>query len=401
MYWIFDCENYPNCFTLTIIREDNKHLRVFEVSPRKNDMEQLLKCIDYIADQEDLMVGFNNLGFDYPILHKIVAIRKNYPKDGAKLAKIIYSFAQEQIESTKFGGFPATVKSTDQIIKQVDLYKIWHFDNKAKATSLKMIEFNMRCETIEDLPFPIGADLTDEQIDVLIEYNKHDVFRTVDFFHASKTQIAFREELSKKYGRDFTNHNDTKIGKDYFAMRLEEAGVELYERVGGQRKMRQTKRKSIKIADCLFSYYDFQRPEFKAIMTWFRNQIITETKGVFSDIPEHKLGPVAQYAYMDTKRDKFKGKPTDQEIRAFNAVYPMGWVEEVELKGTHVVFDEALGVKVKVNKKSYWKCWKVAPTLNVVIDGFRFDFGTGGIHGSITDKIAKETKGCVIVDADV
>lgn len=32
---------------------------------------------------------------------------------------------------------------------------------------------------------------------------------------------------------------------------------------------------------------------------------------------------------------------------------------------------------------------RVAETLNVVIDGFRIDFGVGGIHGSLSNKIAK------------
>jgi hypothetical protein len=36
-----------------------------------------------------------------------------------------------------------------------------------------------------------------------------------------------------------------------------------------------------------------------------------------------------------------------------------------------------------------------------VIDGFRFDFGVGGIHGSLTSKVVKETKTYKIVDADV
>jgi DNA polymerase elongation subunit (family B) len=39
--------------------------------------------------------------------------------------------------------------------------------------------------------------------------------------------------------------------------------------------------------------------------------------------------------------------------------------------------------------------------LNVVVDGFRFDFGTGGIHGSLNSKIAKQTSTYQIVDADV
>ena len=31
------------------------------------------------------------------------------------------------------------------------------------------------------------------------------------------------------------NHNDGKIGKDYFQMRLQEAGVQLYKMVGGKK----------------------------------------------------------------------------------------------------------------------------------------------------------------------
>jgi hypothetical protein len=57
--------------------------------------------------------------------------------------------------------------------------------------------------------------------------------------------------------------------------------------------------------------------------------------------------------------------------------------------------------KKRVQKKAYWGCYRVAPNLNVVIDGFRFDFGTGGIHGSIESKVVKETKSYVIIDADV
>ena len=45
--------------------------------------------------------------------------------------------------------------------------------------------------------------------------------------------------------------------------------------------------------------------------------------------------------------------------------------------------------------------WNVAETLNVVIDGFRFDFGVGGIHGSLSDKVVKSNNKWNIVDLDV
>jgi hypothetical protein len=61
-----------------------------------------------------------------------------------------------------------------------------------------------------------------------------------------------------------------------------------------------------------------------------------------------------------------------------------------------------LKAKKKGQKQySYWKNWKVATNLNVVINGFRFDFGTGGIHGSIESAIVSADDTYEIVDADV
>lgn len=343
--------------------------------------------------------------------------RNSLPSTGKAIAALVFKLAQKQIESFK-DGFGNTIKSDEEYIKQVDLYRIWHFNNKAKATSLKMLEFNMRLDNIEDLPFPIDAELTSTQIDKLKEYNQHDVDCTLEFYKASHSQISFRDDLSIKLGRDFTNADDTKIGSEYFQMKLEESGIKLFKYQNGKRMLNQTPRTRIKIAECLFNYYDFKRPEFIAVLNWFNNQVITETKGVFSDIEESNLGDVAKYAELETKRLKFKNKPSDQELEKFKSEHPLGWVEVEELKATEYLFDlfgnhvmhqefdedgnpKGKPKKKRIPKKSYWGCWKVATTLNVVVDDFRFDFGVGGIHGSLNKKVAKETNKYFIIDADV
>lgn len=419
--FIYDIETYPNIFTFTLIREDGKWLKSFEVSARKNQIIEFFKCIDYLIDDNHSLVGFNNIGFDYPVVHKIIEARNdfiNQPR-GLLICKKIYKWAQEQIESMR-GEFANTVKTEDRYIPQIDLFKIHHFDNKAKSTSLKMLEFNMKSHNIEDLPFPVGHILTEAEMDVLIVYNQHDVKETLKFFNHSLEQIRFRQQLTEKYNRDFMNHNDGKIGKDYFQMRLQEAGVQLYKMVGGKKTLQQTPRSIINVKDCLFNYYDFKRPEFIAVLEWFSKQRITETKGVFSDIEEHQLGDVAKYAALVEKRKKFKTKPSEKDIAEFKKEHPLGWIEEEELKATEWLFDEQGNhvleyplddegnpdilkkpKKVRVNKKSYWGCWKVAENLNVVVDGFRFDFGTGGIHGSLENKIARSTKKYKLIDADV
>lgn len=399
--WTYDLETYPNAFTMSIISTDGKIERKFEISEFVDEIEGFYRCLDYLMNNKCRMFGFNNLGFDYPIIHKLLKGRSKYSKlSSIEFAEVAYGFAQEQINAMKAATFAPSVNQKDWLIEQVDLFKIWHFDNKAKATSLKMLEFNMRADNIEDLPYKVGSILTAEQVQELIKYNLHDVRMTNKFLEASKQQVAFREELSKKYERNFMNHNDTKIGKDYFLMRLEEAGIPLYMDLGGKRVMRQSHRKVIAIKDCLFDYYDFKRPEFQAVHAWFAAQRIRETKGVFSDIPEHKLGDVAKYAAMIEKRKRFPGKPSQTDLNDFKNDFPLGWVEEIELKATEK-FEISPGVFAKRNKKSYWKVWRVATTLNVVIDGFRFDFGTGGIHGSLDRKVVNATWKYAIKDADV
>lgn len=391
-YWPYDVETYPNCFTFTICRGDGKFLKTFEISDRKNETTELLNCFRYLIENDYYMVGFNNIGFDYPVIHEIIqraikAKKTNIPLNIS--AKEIYNIAQNQIESFRGEGFGNTVKEKDVVIKQVDLYKIHHFDNKARSTSLKMLEFNMRSDNIEDLPFPVGKTLTNDEMDTLVFYNKHDVKETTKFFIETVDAIRFRKELSEKLGKDFTNANDTKIGKDYFIMKLEQSMPgSCYKQNGYRREVQQSKRDYIDIKDCLFDYYDFKRSEFIAIYNWFKDQRITETKGVFTDIQEHKLGEVAKYAELTKKNQKYFKKPSQEAINSFLQEKPSGWIEERPLK-------------TGKNKFSYWKCWNVADTLNVVVDGFRFDFGTGGIHGSIDSSIVKENDEYEIVDADV
>lgn len=418
--WVWDIETYKHAFTFSIIRADGKFKKTFEVSHRMNEVDRILTCLDYLHDNGHRLVGFNSCGFDYPIIHRLIENRDALPKTGKALAAKVFSWAQKQIDSFKNDGFGYTVKADEQYVKQVDLYRIWHFNNKAKATGLKMLEFNMRLDNIEDLPYDIEEELDDEKLDKIKAYNEHDVACTLAFYNASETQISFRDNLSIKLGRDFTNADDTKIGAEYFQMELEKAGISLHTHKDGKKVIKQTKRDKIAIKDCLFNYYSFTRPEFQAIYEWFSKQVITETKGVFSDIEEHNLGDVAKYAELEIKRKKFKNKPTDTEVRAFHREHPMGWIEEEELKATEYLFDTdgnhvmeyPLDVdgspdftkkqkKVRVPKKSYWGCYRIAATLNVLVNGYRIDFGVGGVHASLSEKIVKETKSYMVRDADV
>ncbi len=274
---VYDLETFPNCFLLTAECADIPLRWCFEISERTNESRDIVLLCDFFRDTDCRMVGFNNIGFDYPILHHLL-------RAGRSDAATLYAKAQAIINSQDMNRWAHQVYPSDRVVPQIDLFKIHHFDNRARSTSLKALEFNMRADTIKDLPFPVGTVLTPEQIEVLRAYNLHDVQQTKAFYHHTLPMIRFREELTARYGRDFLNHNDTKIGKDFFIMQLERAGVSCYDVGPEGRTPRQTKRPSIRLADAILPWIEFQQPEFQRVLNWVRGQTITETKGVFKDL---------------------------------------------------------------------------------------------------------------------
>lgn len=277
--YIFDIETYPNVFTLAIEHAEAPLTWMFEISDWCNDSKEIIAFLQHLKETNARLVGFNSLGFDYPVLHTLIRM-------GHADAKTLYDKAQSIIQSqnddaSKFQHF---VYTSDRYVDQIDLFKIHHFDNKARATSLKVLEFNMRSDDIQDLPFKVGTYLTREQVKKLKQYNRHDVAQTKLFYYKTLDMIRFREELTVKYNRDFMNHNDTKIGKDYFVMKLEEAGVPCYDYSDKGRKPRQTPRPQLALRDAILPWIQFEQPEFVRVLNWLKNQTITETKGVFNDL---------------------------------------------------------------------------------------------------------------------
>lgn len=414
--WIFDLESYPNCFTMTIVHASGKHLRQYEISDRKDETEGLANCLRYLVKNKCRMVGYNNLSYDYSLIHEIIqeliAAKSDNrsPKiTAAAMYKTTMQIIKKMHESDdKWYG----VRESDHFIKQVDLYKIHHFDNAAKATSLKMLEVNMRSPNVEDLPFEVGKKLTSSEMDILLKYNKHDVMETLKFYYYSNEALQLRVELSEKFGFDCTNFSDSKIGETLFINRLEQQQKGICYTSGRYgRKVNQTKRDSIPLKDCLFDYIQFKRPEFQAVHKWLEDQVVSETKGVFNDYEEHQLGELAKYAEMKEKKVLFKNRfnldNKDKPKADFDVDNEQHMQELDELKSEFLkehpcgFFDVKETKTKKLNRVKVTGIYRVVESINTVVDGGHYVYGTGGIHMSIEGQIVRDDENWKIIDADV
>lgn len=286
--YAYDIETYPNAFTCRVIHIATDTRWRFEISTYRNDLAQFIEFIMALRACGARGVGYNNVSFDYPVVHYIVASRVSDPTQ-------IYNFAMKLIKGDKDEKFSLMVWDDQRLFEQIDLIMIWHYNKEnpvtgTEPTSLKALEIAMRMDNVEDLPFPVGTVLTQPQIELLHQYNQHDVIATIFFYVRSLTQIRLREELTVKFGKNFMNMSNTKMGGEILITECEKAGIKFFDVVGRQRHKRQTIRPSIKLADCIFPYISFENPEFARVLEFLKLQTITSTKGNFEGLTLPVIG---------------------------------------------------------------------------------------------------------------
>jgi hypothetical protein len=273
----YDEECGPNYFTLSACTTgDPSDMFTWEISEFRDDRRSLLQWFAWLQFNQIEMTGFNNIAYDYIIAHYLFM----HPE---ATYQELYELSQQVILSSQDDKFSKySVWQSDRFAPQIDLFKIHHFDNGAKSTSLKALQFAMRVPSIEEMPIPFNVRVTRDQLDqYVIPYNRHDVLETDRFAIISKPNIEFRRELRSTVQGDVLNFNDTKIGKQLIEQRL---GADLcYKRVNNRKVPNQTFRDSIALADVIFPYINFQHREFNNVLEFLKQTTIVNTKGAFPE----------------------------------------------------------------------------------------------------------------------
>lgn len=268
--YIYDIETYKYLFCVVFKNIETNEIITYEISSRKNEINELLR---FLKTKVKKLIGFNNLNFDYPVLHWLMY---NYKKfiTTLDLTIAIYNKSQEIINAE----YSAIYKSK-VIIPQVDLFKIHHFDNKARSTSLKALEIAMKLDDVRDLPYEIDIKLSNLQIEEIIDYCINDVEATYKFFTKSEKEIKLREELSKEYNIDLINCSDAKMGEEILLHFLAK-DMKISKR---ELRKKRTYRDILKFKDYIIPYIKYDTSGFSELLKRLKEVETITTKDAFKD----------------------------------------------------------------------------------------------------------------------
>ena len=267
---IYDIEVLRNCFLYLGIDTKSNQIIEFVIFGARNDLRALCRHLKSLKGQ----IGFNNLNYDSQVCQFILNncemwIELEYSAD--QITEEIFKFSQETINREN-----VFLKYSEYKLycKQLDLYKMHHFDNRGKVQSLKGLQCNLNFKMCLESPIDFNSSINEDQLKLLVGYCKNDILSTKAFFEHddTKKEIGLRKGLAKSYDLPYNsiNWSNSKIGSELILKFYCEATNKNPKEVRKER----TERTHINLKDCIPKNVKFKTQEFNDLLRKFESIIL-------------------------------------------------------------------------------------------------------------------------------
>jgi hypothetical protein len=298
--WVYDLETLSNCIIAVFEHFKTDQKKVFILHKLKNDVRDFRKFIQDVSENGEWLISFNGLAFDSQILGELLNNDNLMDDDGDYVASVLYQYAQKTIHKQENKNGPrqfADYPEWELPFRQLDIFKMHHWDSAAKSTSLKAIQFSIDWPNVQEMPIHHSTRIeTWDQINEILDYCYNDVSSTKAVLHMSKEQVSLRKSLTKEYGINLYSASEPRISRELFAHFLsKELEIEKKEL-----KQLRTKRDKIVANDIILPYINFKSERFKTAESWFRNLVIDYTEQLTEEERKKKYRHRMKYRGMET-----------------------------------------------------------------------------------------------------
>ena len=262
---LYDIEVFPNCFHCTVSDSESHKKYKFEISSRKNQLEELIDFF-YFKRIEHIMCGYNNHHYDDIIINYIIFFRNTMKRfDYLKICNSLYYLSKAIIESEK-------TENIDKIKPYKYANYFYSFDlmtmlySAAKQKSLKEVEILLGMDNVQEFEAGFDRRLLDSEIDDMIKYNETDVDATELLLNTVKDEVDLRLEVEKEWGFDALSMSNIRIGEEILLRQSNLKGVALEEAKSKIRRVAKIENK-----DIILPFIQYSNPKLKEVLLDVKN----------------------------------------------------------------------------------------------------------------------------------
>lgn len=276
----YDIETLKEMFLFTAFNPEDGSWHEFVVNKWNNNINSM---IQFFEDYNDYYwVGYNNLRFDSQVVEYIIHNYETWEELGnLEICAKIAQKAADVIHDANYEVFPE-YREDQLTLKQIDLFKISHYDNKNRMVSLKRLEFEMDLENIEEMPIHhLKENMTQEECQLTMDYCRNDVNATYEFYkitigetdhplYKGNNQIELRQDIEAEFGIPCLNYSDSKIGDEMIKKYYCEEKKIHYKDLPKKGFFR----KNIKVKNCIADYVQFQTPQLQEFLKRMKKTVL-------------------------------------------------------------------------------------------------------------------------------
>ena len=262
---LYDIEVFPNCFHCTVSDSESHKKYKFEISNRKNQLEELIDFF-YFKRTEHVMCGYNNHHYDDIVINYMIFFRNTMKRfDYLKICNSLYYLSKAIIESEK-------TENIDKIKPYKYANYFYSFDlmtmlySAAKQKSLKEVEILLGMDNVQEFEAGFDQRLLDSEIDDMIKYNGNDVDATELLLNIVKDEVDLRLEVEKEWGFDALSMSNIRIGEEILLRQSNLKGVALEEAKSKIRRVAKIENK-----DIILPFIQYSNPKLKEVLLDVKN----------------------------------------------------------------------------------------------------------------------------------
>lgn len=279
--YVFDIEIFPNVFTCTVKNTETQELTVYEISNRKNDLQELVDLFWTVRDPhinkfavdlgtDRIFCGYNNLHYDTPIINYIIDFhQKMQTLPIWEITKSLFNLSNTIIRSTD-GQFSSWSKWKYAVyFENLDLLTML-FSNKLRV-GLKEMEVTMQIENVDEYQGNFQDWLPDNKIDDVLIYNKHDVEATEELLHRCQKDIDLRLAIEDEYGIRALNKDGVNIGVEIIKQKYLLATGKKWSDIKDLRSPCEF----VALKDVILPYVQFTSPVLKDLLEELKTLVVS------------------------------------------------------------------------------------------------------------------------------